>query len=113
MSFIVCRLKCRLETPIEIRGTPPSCNQRDKQKAMKNVTFTNVGSFNFIFRELTVKSTEVEMQAADDKQDDENSDMEEKIKVFLSELVEAGNSEMVAKAALNALGPDDIDEGVF
>ena len=62
---------------------------------------------------MSVKSTEVEMQATDDKQDDGNGDMKEKIKVFLSELIEAGNREVVAKAALNALGPDDIDEGVF
>ena len=44
---------------------------------------------------------------------DENENIEKKNQDFLSELMEAGNSEHVAKAALDALGPEDVDEGTI
>ena len=58
-----------------------------------------------------MKITDIEMENSNNNEDDGSGDLEVKEKEFLSELLEAGNTELVAQAALKALGPDDIDEG--
>ena len=42
----------------------------------------------------------------------DNIEKKKKIEEFLSELKEAGYHERVAMAALNVLGPEDVDEGI-
>ena len=51
------------------------------------------------------------MELGHESPTDENESLEKKNQEILSELIEAGISERVAKAALNTLKPEDVDTG--